>query len=140
GVVLVEVGPTGRTCDPQVIPLDATPIYAIEREAGDWEQDLEALREQYGADAARALVAFRVLYRPGEHDPDRIRKDLETLFPRWYRGEVMPATSPCSDSPDSLTAGPQDVLGTVQEYLRTRVGEDDPDREALLSLGEQLWQ
>ncbi|MFN3650415.1 MAG: exonuclease SbcCD subunit D [Armatimonadota bacterium] len=139
GVVVVEVGRQGRVGSPQVIPLDATPIHRIELEIEDPERDLSILKDQYSAEATRALVSYRVVYRPGEHDRDAIRREIERLFPFWYAGEAVPAGSALSGSPIDLPSQPRDVLGTVQEYLRSQVPAEDRDREALLVLAEQLW-
>lgn len=134
GVILVDIGPTGLLGEPVWLPLDATPIHQIE--ITDPLAELPRLPDQY-PDAGRALVAYRLVYRPGEHDRDAICRELDRLFPRCYRAEALPASSPLLGAEVGLTAARRDVPGTVRSYLQTRLAQD-PDREAVLALAEQL--
>src|SRR5262249_20076667 len=63
GVVLVELGPGGLRGEPQVLPLEATPIYPVE--IRDPKVELPLLPERY-PDAERALVNIEFTYTAGQ--------------------------------------------------------------------------
>jgi exonuclease SbcD len=133
GVVLVEIGPAGRVGEPTLLPLDATPLYQIE--ITDPEAQLPALREQY-PDAQRALVAYRLIYQPGEHNREEMCRELETVFPRCYRSEVVPVGSVLAATRPELHATVRNVPATVRGYLEEHLTQD-PERDDLLALAEQ---
>ena len=134
GVVLAEIGPAGLVGEPEFLPLEATPIYRIE--ISDPGVEIPPLKEQY-PDAGQALVSYRVLYRPGEHNREAIRHELEALFPRCYRPEIVPIGSGLDELAPHVIASERDVPGTVRSYLEERLAQD-PDRDDLLALAEQL--
>jgi exonuclease SbcD len=134
GAVLAEIGPTGLVGEPEVLPLSATPIYRIE--ITDPGAEIPPLKERY-PHAGRALVSYRVLYRPGEHNREAIRHELEALFPRCYRAEFVSVGSDLDERAPQLTGSERDVSGTVRSYLEERLAQD-PDRDDLLALAAQL--
>jgi exonuclease SbcD len=112
--VLVEIGPKGLVGQSRTLPLEATPIYAVEMH--DPAVDLPALREQH-PDAARALVSINFTYTAGRHDLQRILRELDDLFPRWYqrRWEEKNALGP-QLTPARPGHG-KSFEDTVREYL-----------------------
>ena len=134
-VVLVEVGPKGRRGDPVCLPLDATPIYHIE--ISDPGSDLIGLRDQY-PDSKRALVSYKLIYKPGEHNRDAICEEIESIFPRWCKREIVPDRTRVAKESVSVTTRVRDVPGTVRTYLQANIPEDEPDRDELLALADQL--
>jgi exonuclease SbcD len=80
-MVVVDVGPSGLEGQPRLVPLPATAIYAIEMH--DPAVELPRLRERY-PDAARDLVRIDFSYTAGADDLERILRDLDDIFPRWY--------------------------------------------------------
>jgi exonuclease SbcD len=133
GAVLVEVGPAGLVGQPTILPLAATPIYAVAID--DPDSELPGLAERY-PDRERALVRYTLTYEPGKHNPDALRQEIERIFPRWYwrdpprvKGqELQPAPGPAG----SL----RDVRGTTRAYLEERL-RDHKDRAALLELADR---
>lgn len=133
-VVLVEIGAQGRIGEPEMLPLDATPLYRVE--IRDPETELPQLREQY-PDAARAIVDFKAYYQPGKHNPHEIRRELETIFPRWCRGEVISESTAVNQPNAAPPKNLRDVGGTVRSFLQERL-QDHANRDELLALAEQL--
>lgn len=134
GVVLVDIGAAGLVDEPMWLPLNATPIYHIE--LTDPLGQLPLLPDRY-PDASRALVSYRLIYQPGEHNRDAICRELAALFPRCYREEILTASSPLVAAEASITAARRDVPGTVRSYLQARLAQD-PDRDAILALADEL--
>lgn len=132
--VLVDVGPHGRQGEPVCLPLNATPFYRLE--ILNPEADMQGLRERY-PDADRALVSYRLVYKPGEHNPSSIDQELKKVFRRVYdksidaEGSVLPSEDPQS------AASLRDVPGTVEGYLQERLA-DHPDKEDVLRLAREL--
>jgi len=133
-VVLVEIGAQDRIGEPETLPLDATPLYRVQ--IRDPETELPQLREQY-PDAARAIVDFKAYYQPGKHNPHEIRRELETIFPRWCRGEVISESAAINQPDASPPKNLRDVGGTVRGFLQERL-QDHPDRDELLMLADRL--
>jgi exonuclease SbcD len=134
GVVLVEIGPTGRTCEPECLPLDATPIYYVE--ILDPKTEMAGLGDRY-LNADRALVSYRLVYKPGEDNRDELCCELESIFPRWYRREIVPEGFASIRESTNPTTPARDVPGTVRDYLQQRL-VDHPDRDDVLALADQL--
>jgi exonuclease SbcD len=136
GVVLVEIGPKGRRGNPEWVPLHATPFYHLDIRHP--ETDLQGLREQY-REYERALVSYRLVYKPGEHDPRRIFQELQTIFPNIYdwrdepEGQLSAEIGSDVADPDSL----RDAPTIIENYLQDRLG-DHPEKEAVLALMQEL--
>lgn len=136
GVVLVDIGPRGRQGDPVCLPLDATPFYHLE--ILNPETDLQGLRERYPA-YERALVSYRLVYKPGEHDPRRISQELQAIFPNIYdwREEREDLLSRETGSelltPDSQRNAP----AIIENYLQERLA-NHADKDAVLALMQEL--
>lgn len=132
-VVLVEVGAKGRTQEPVSLPLNATPIYRIEINN---PEEIASLKDKH-AELDRALVFYKLTYKPGEHNRDAICQDLDKIFPRWYDREVIVDGSSISLKSSTLVADKQDIATTVRTYLQQQLAEHQ-DKDAVLALAEQL--
>jgi exonuclease SbcD len=133
GAVLVEVGPQGRIGDPVVLPLDATPIYQVE--VRDPVSEIATLSARY-PDASRALVAYWLFYRPGEHNRDECVRQIEEVFPRCYHRELVAEGAEVPGGVSIQPGAKRDVPGTVLGYVRERLAEH-ADRDAVLALAEE---
>lgn len=133
-VVLVEIGSEGRIGEPVCLPLNATPIYRLEID--DPVIQIPSLKDKY-PNAERALVSYKLVYKPGEHNRDVICRELETIFPRWYDREVVAQGSELSLYSSSLLHEVQNVPATVRKYLADQL-KTHPDCEDILALAEQL--
>jgi exonuclease SbcD len=137
-VVLFEVGPEGRRGEPEVVPLDSTPIYVVDIQSP--RDDLPQLASLY-ADADRALVHIKLKYTAGVDNLDQTLRELETIFPRWYARDWK--ESGALDGPLTVGEAPRgkSFEDTVRDYLKAElVNSPDEEREAVLARAEQLLQ
>lgn len=133
-VVLVDIGSMGRTSDPVCLPLNATPIYHVE--IRDPEKEIPSLKDRY-PDADRALVSYRFLYKPGEYNRDEICRELEAIFPRWYKREIAVEGADMLQETATLTTASRDLPSVVRNYIQERLAEH-PDKNEVLALAEKL--
>lgn len=132
-VVLVEIGAKGRTQEPAILPLNATPIYRIEITN---PEEIASLKDKH-AELDRALVFYKLTYKPGEHNRDAICRELDKIFPRWYDREIVADGSSISLKSSTLAADTQDVATIVRKHLQQQLAEHQ-DKDAVLALAEQL--
>jgi DNA repair exonuclease SbcCD nuclease subunit len=130
GVVLVEIGPTGRRGEPEVLKLPPTPMYDVQL-VGDTLSEAE-LRAQY-PEAKQALARITVQYRVGVDSRDAIDRKVRALFPRfthidWW--EVGRMSDPGGHALRTRT----DFPGTVRAYLERHA--HDSEKNALLQLAD----
>lgn len=128
-VVLVDIGPDGRRDDPVCLPLNATPIHRIEILQPD--TDMPGLRERY-PDHADALVSYRLVYKPGEHNLDNLTNELENIFPNYYEAQIEAEGTSIAASAFDFTA-PDDIASTVEHYFQENLA-DGPQRDEILKL------
>lgn len=133
-VVVVDIGPRGRQEDPFCLPLNSTPFYQVE--ILNPETDMQGLRERY-PDAEHALVSYRVVYKPGEHNLNSIIQELEAIFPRCYEMQAIPEGSITLSSDFAAAVPSGDVSGTVESYINDKLA-NHPDREEVLKLAREL--
>jgi exonuclease SbcD len=134
-VVLVDIGPNGRRCEPQLLPLDATPIYEVR--ITNPRKELRQLRSQY-PDAERALVKYHVTFESGRDNLHEILAELDRIFPRWYDRSWKEAGSFVEQrtEPGALPSD-ESFHATVRKYLRDQL-TNHPKRKALLRLADRL--
>jgi exonuclease SbcD len=135
-VLLVDVGPDGRRGPPEVLPLESTPVYAVDVQ--NPREELGLLASSY-PDADRALVHIRLKYTAGVDNLDLTLRELEKVFPRWYAREWK--ESGALDDPLTVGEAPRGkgFEDTVRDYLKAElVNHADAEREAVLSRAEQL--
>jgi exonuclease SbcD len=129
GVVLVEIGPDGRQREPEVLPLEPTPMYDVTI-TNDTLTDAD-LRAQY-PDADRALARITVEYRSGADSRDVIERAIRAAFPRFTSIDWREAGA--LGDPGAQAVSPKaDFRTTVRHYLERRL-EHDEQRTALLDL------
>ncbi len=133
-VVLVDIGPRGLREDPICLPLKSTPFYHVE--ILNPETDMQGLREHY-PDAEQALVSYRVVYKPGEHNLSSITQELEAIFPRCYKMQTVPEGSITLSGDFAVAVPSRDVSGTVEGYINEKLA-NHPDREEVLKLARGL--
>jgi DNA repair protein SbcD/Mre11 len=133
-VVVFDVGKKGRKGDPEELALAATPIYQIE--ITDPERQVPMLRQQY-LQPETALLSYRLVYKPGEHNRESICREIEAIFPRWYQRDIVVDGAALESDATILSDSSRDVPGAVRDYLLARLG-NHPDREAVIRLAEQL--
>lgn len=132
-VVLVDIGPDGRRDDPVCLPLNATPIHRIEILHPD--TDMLGLRERY-PDHADALVSYRLVYKPGEHNLDSLTSELESIFPNYYEAQIEAEGASITTNAFDVTV-PDDIASTVEHYLQENLA-DDLQRDEILKLARVL--
>jgi DNA repair protein SbcD/Mre11 len=137
GVVLFDIGPEGLRGEPEVLPLDATPIYEIEIHSP--QEEIPALRERY-PDAQNDLVRIVCTYTAGVDNREEILRELNDIFPRWYDRDIRER-----NALDRLTlvGGPANPAKsfeqTVRDYLQQELTNHPEDfREAVLARAEEL--
>jgi DNA repair protein SbcD/Mre11 len=133
-VVLVDIGPHGRQGDPMILPLKATPIYRVE--ILNPEIDMMGLCDLH-RDHEQALVSYRLVYKPGEHNLDSLTRELEAIFPRYYEALIEIEGSALSLNDFEATTPSYDVAGTVESYLQEKLAEH-PQRDDVLNLAREL--
>jgi exonuclease SbcD len=135
GVVIFDVGPEGRTEEPVVLPLPATPIYEII--VLEPSEDIPRLKLEY-PDAKNDLVSLQIRYTAGKDQLEDVLRDLDRIFPRWY----------ARDWKETGALGPtlvsEGVAGkgfgeTVRDYLNQELIQHDPaERDAILKIADGL--
>jgi exonuclease SbcD len=135
GVVLFDIGPSGRQGEPVCLPLPATPLHDVT--INHPRQELPQLRQRY-PDAEQALVRYHVTYQPGTDNLEEILRDLDGIFPRWYDRDWCEAGAlPDGGTDMELRTSHLSFHDTVYRYLEVELAEH-PDQEALLALADEL--
>ncbi len=136
--VLLEIGPAGVIDQPELVPIDATPFYDVQ--ITDPQAELPQLLDRY-PQAERALARIDVTYRAGEDNIAEIRKTLDRLFPRWYARSdrsFQPAGAAANGGASMTDTDLSRPSDTIRRYLEQTLPQDDPDRQDLLSLAQDL--
>jgi exonuclease SbcD len=135
-VVVVDVGPDGLLDEPRLLPLPATSIFAIE--IHEPQVELPGLRERY-PDAQRDLVRIDFTYTAGSDDLERILRDLDEVFPRWYERDwkETSALGPAITA-EGMGHG-KSFEDTVRDYLQQElINHPEAVRDAVLRRAEAL--
>ena len=135
-VVLFDLGPQGLLDEPQLLPLDCTPIYEVNIERPS--EELAELTRIY-SDAKHHLVRLRCTYTAGLDVREEILRQLEEIFPRWYDREIKEANV----LRETLTIGSphqtKSFQQTVRDYLEQELTNyPDELRQAVLLRAEAL--
>jgi exonuclease SbcD len=135
GVVLVELGSTGLTRDPEPLPLAATPMYKLV--ISDPAAELPGLATRVPNPEA-ALVHVTVSHLPGGPTCDEITRAIRSTFPRhtkidWIKPDGTSGVQSHGIKPAA------DYRATVREFLAREVPETDTDKKALLDLAENFF-
>jgi exonuclease SbcD len=113
-VTMVDINSDGLQCQPRTLPLPATEVYAVQ--IANPDVDLAALREQH-PDASRDLVKIDLTYTAGTHDLEKILRELDDIFPRWYERHWDEANSLGPALTPEQAANARSFEETVREYL-----------------------
>ena len=113
-VVLVEIAEGRLARPPELLPLDATPIYSVEILEPN---EIASLPSRY-PDAARALVAYTLHWQPGRDDREALASEIQRVFPRWYSRRFKRVGEDVDVVPDaSGFSVVHDVAGNVRAYV-----------------------
>jgi exonuclease SbcD len=139
GVVLCDIGPEGLRGEPEVLPLEATPIYEIEIHSP--ADDVPALRERY-PDAQKDLVRIVCTYTAGVDNREEILRELNAIFPRWYDRDIRERNALDKITLVGGPAGPaKSFEQTVRDYLQQELTNHPEDfRAAVLARAEELMR
>lgn len=136
GVVLFDLGPDGLVGEPWTLPLESTPVYAIDIHTP--AEEIPELRKRY-PDASRHLVRITCRYTAGVDNREEVLRELEEIFPRWYDREIKEATALGGTLVTGEAARSMSFEETVRDYLtRELVNYDDPIRKEVLAKAEAL--
>lgn len=136
GVVLVEIGPEGRTEEPVVLPLPATPIYEVV--IHEPATDLPRLKAEF-PDAKNDLVNLHINYTSGVDNLEDVLRELDRIFPRWYARDWKEASALGPSL--ALLDGPRNrgFAETVRDYLgQELIQHPAAERAAVLGLADEL--
>ena len=132
-VVLFEIDQSGVKEEPIQLPLSATPLRKIEVCS---QKDVDTLVARY-SEPQPDIVEVKIIYKPGEDNPDSMRDALEKIFPRWSERRIEPKGSDLEIINVEGVSAPEDVPGTIRSYLTTQL-RNHPDRDDLLALAEEM--
>jgi exonuclease SbcD len=138
GVVLFEVGPEGLRGEPQVLPLEATPIYQIEIHSP--QDEIPGLKARY-PDAQNDLVRVVCTYTAGVDNREEILRELSEIFPRWYDREIIERNALNGTLVGGFAGPAKSFEETVRDYLRQELTNHPEDfRDAVLARVEDLMK
>lgn len=128
-VVLVEIGPKGRVCEPKEIEIEATPMEDLTLD--DPMADREAI-SRLVPNAAESLI--RVTIAPSAASASGVLdRAVREAFPNvaWVE---KPRIEFSSASSDRAVVHGDNFRATVLDYLSRRVGRDHIQRDEILAL------
>lgn len=130
-VTLVDINDSGLEGIREVV-LNATPFAHLTASS---EADMQSAAEEL-ADVDRTLVSL-TLELKGDQSLGLLHAAARKLFKRMYQApEIRWLDRPLEARPQ-MTMEKIDVAGTVRRYLQEAL-KDDPDRDSLLSLADDL--
>jgi len=135
-VAVVDIDQRGLVGEPRLIPLPATPMYTIKIE--DFAAEFPQFEECY-PDAKNALVKYELMYEPGNDNLPEMQTKLTQFFPRWHDRKFT-ARHISPNPAEDWQGGRHDASpsAVVRDYFEQQVSEDDPHRDALIELVEEL--
>ncbi len=138
GVVVFDLGPEGLRTDPEVLPIDATPVYEVTVHSP--KEEMPSLRETY-KDAQRHLVKVVCTYTAGVDNREETLRQLEEIFPRWYDRQI---TEKNALGPSLIVGEPlkaKSFEDTVRDYLLQELTNHPDDlRDSVLARAEALMR
>jgi len=136
GVVLFDIGPEGLRGEPNVLPLETTPIYEIAIRSP--KDEIPGLRQRY-ADAQDDLVRVVCNYTAGVDNREEILRELNEIFPRWYDRKIIEANALGETLTIDDPVRGKSFEETVRDYLRRELtNESESKRDAVLARAEIL--
>lgn len=138
GVVLFDLTPEGLAAEPQILPLDATPIYEVVVRSP--QIDVPDLQKRY-PNAQRDLVRLNVSYTAGVDNREETLRQLEAVFPRWYDRTITEAGSLGPTLVVGEAARTKSFEDTVRDYLNQELmNHSEAVRDAVLARAEALMR
>ncbi|MBA2680363.1 MAG: exonuclease SbcCD subunit D [Ktedonobacteraceae bacterium] len=119
----------------ELLELQSTPFEEVE--ITDPETEIPLLAEKY-PQAQQSLIRYILHYDSSVHDRERLCRQIEEVFPRWYDRIVKDKRTGESTEASLSFGQTRDIVGTTRQYLQAQL-ENHPDREALLQLANQLF-
>lgn len=136
GVVLLEVGAGGLVGAPQILPLPARPLYAVE--VLDPRTEIPLLADKY-PDAEGALVNVQVRYTSGVDNLEEVLRQLESVFPNWYARNWDEAGALGQTLTNDEPGRHKSFEDTVRDYLGQELANHPEElRAAVLARAEAL--
>ncbi|MCI0457008.1 MAG: exonuclease subunit SbcD, partial [Gemmataceae bacterium] len=136
GVLLLAIGPKGLVGEPQTLPVEATPIYAVD--INDPATQIPLLADRY-PDAERALVNIQFTYTAGTDNLEEILSNLEKVFPRWYARNWTEAGALGQPLTPDESGRHKSFEDRVRDYLGSElVNHPDALRQGVLARAEAL--
>lgn len=130
GVVLVDIGPNGRRCDPVPIPIKPTAL--VDVTIDDPHITAEILSAQV-PNAEEALVRIEVGAAATADASETLNRAIREALPNVTRIEWQPPA--LEDAPAArVVRHGGDIRKSVLDYLERRIPADDPQRQDLLAL------
>jgi DNA repair exonuclease SbcCD nuclease subunit len=135
-VIVAEIGSAGLIGEPQILPLDTSPIWEFDVAEPDVEIPLLEAKYRDDPQAKNALIKYKLRWQPGKHNRDAICKEIDALFPRWYAREVIELGR---DDIAVLYKSRRldDLVGTVREYLDQQLNSHTQGKE-ILAMAESI--
>ncbi len=135
-VVLIDIGPEGRSGEPQLLPLETSTLRRLEIGLSDNPSaEIETLAENF-PNHAEELLSYRLHWLPGRDNRDELCRQINALFPRWYARELVQSDALQNAKGESAHLDLRDVAHNVRTYLESQLEANYPQREAVLKLAE----
>src|SRR5262249_50716318 len=126
----------GLRTAPQILPLEASPIYVVQITAPSVQ--LPELRTQY-ASAQRDLVRIECTYTAGVDNREETLRELEAIFPRWYDRQITEANALTGTLVSGEASRSKSFEDTVRDYLSQELTNHPDDiRATVLARAEAL--
>jgi exonuclease SbcD len=134
GVVLVDIGPNGRRCDPVPIPIEPTAL--VDVSIDDPHITPETLAAQV-PNAKEALVRIEVGAAATADASETLNRAIREALPNVTRIAWQPPA--LEDAPAArVVSHGGDIRKSVIDYLERRIPADDPQRQDLLALAARF--
>lgn len=139
GLVLFDIGRAGLAGAPRLLPLEATPVYAVQLRT-PLKEDLNRLRELH-PDAGRDLVNVELTYTAGVDNLEEALGELEEIFPRWYYRHWTEANALGPVLTVGVTQPAKSFEEIVRDYLNQElINHPEAQRDAVLARAEALMK
>jgi DNA repair protein SbcD/Mre11 len=136
GVVLFDLGPEGLRGEPNVLPLETTPVYEIQIHSP--KDEIPGLQQRY-PDAQNDLVRVVCTYTAGVDNREEILRELNDIFPRWYDREIIERNALDGTLVGGGSGPAKSFEETVRDYLRQELtNHEEALRNAVLARAESL--
>jgi exonuclease SbcD len=133
GVVRFDIGKNGLEGEPEVLPIEPTPMYQVE--IVDPANELETLAERV-PNCETALVHVTATYVPGGPSRDEIERKVRETFKRYTHLTWTRCESAANGTATRVTPT-ANYREAVRNYLATQLN-NDPDSAELTKLAESF--